>query len=135
MGRKKNDGSRPDHEGRTVLLLDGDEAFRAATCRILHLHGFRTLEAGDAAGALALLEVHPEPIHLVLCDLVLPGLGGREAAIALLARRPEAAVIYTSGVSGHDSFRAALTHEGAFLLSKPWEVPELLDAIRRALDL
>jgi two-component system, cell cycle sensor histidine kinase and response regulator CckA len=124
----------PVGRGRTIFFLDDDLAVRHTVRRILELHGFRVLEAGDAQEALEVLRTHPDPVDLLICDLVLPGLSGREAANILVARRPEAKVLYTSGFSSHDSFRRKMEREGAPFLSKPFEVPELLEAVGRLLD-
>jgi hypothetical protein len=124
----------PVGRGRTIFYLDDEAAVRHTVRRILEMHGFRFLEAESAHEALEVLQSHPEPVALFICDLVLPGLGGREAANTLLARRPGAKLLYTSGYSSHDSFRRELEEEGAPFLSKPFEVPELLEAITRLLD-
>lgn len=120
--------------GRTVLILDDDDALRTLIRRILLLHDFQVLEAANAMEAMDLLASHDGDVDLILCDLVLPGLSGREAANALMARRPDAAVLYMSGYSSHDSFRRKLKEEGAPFLGKPFEIPELLEAIQGVLD-
>lgn len=120
--------------GRTVLVLDDDDALRASVRRVLSLHDFQVLEAPNAMEALELLRSHDGKIDLILCDLVLPGLSGREAANAMIARRPDAAVLYMSGYSTHDSFRRKMEEEGAPFLSKPFEIPELLAAVGNVLD-
>ncbi len=119
--------------GRTILILDDDDDVRASVRKILSLYDFDVLEASDARKAMEVLDTYPHPIHLLLCDLVLPGLGGREAANALLARRPGLRILYTSGYSTHGSFRRAVEAAGEPFLGKPFEVPELLKAIEQAL--
>ncbi len=118
---------------RTILVLDDDESIRTSVRKILELYDFEVLEAGDASAALAILEEHPSRIDLVLCDLVLPGLGGREAANTLRAHRPDLRILYTSGYSTHGSFRHDLQASGEPFLGKPFEVAELLSAVERAL--
>ena len=83
--------------------------------------------------AREVVDNHEGPIHVILCDLVLPGLGGREAANTLVARHPEARVLYFSGYSTHDSFRQELESAGQPFLSKPFQVPELLAALEAVL--
>jgi len=119
-------------QGRTVLILEDDPAIRNAAARILELYEYRVLEAADAHEAIGILERHQGPLDLILCDLVLPGLAGREAANALLARRPGTPVLYTSGYSSRDSFRQDMETSGARFLPKPFEVAELLEAVRAA---
>lgn len=118
---------------RTVLFLDDDELLRNTVRRVLELYGYEVLEAAHAHGALEVVNAHQGPIDLILCDLVLPGLSGREAASALLARRPETKILYTSGYSSAGSFRGELEKSGMNFLPKPFEVQELLDAVERAL--
>lgn len=118
---------------RTILVLDDDEAVRSSVRRVLQLHDFRVLEAGTAMEALDVLASHEEKIDLILCDLVLPGLSGREAANTLMARRPDTAILYISGYSSPDSFRRELEKDGAPFLAKPFELPTLLRAIARVL--
>jgi DNA-binding NtrC family response regulator len=119
---------------RTVLVLDDDDHVRASIRRALSLHDFNVVEAGNAMEALDLLKAGNDPIHLILCDLVLPGLGGREAANTLLARRPDTPVLYMSGYSSPDSFRRDLERNGVPFLAKPFEIPELLSAVARVLE-
>lgn len=120
---------KPTKDRRTVLVLDDDEFLRRSVSRILQLRGYEVFEAQDAYEAFAILDEHSEPIGAVLCDLVLPGLGGREAANTILARYPDVRVLFTSGYSGNDSGRQELINRGAPFLSKPFDVPELLSAV------
>lgn len=126
--------SEPSAAGPTVMVLDDDPAILRTIARTLRLYDYRVLEAQSLSAALAVLDQHPEPIDVLLCDLVLPGLGGREAANTLLARRPDTRVMYMSGYSSHDSFRRELEVEGEAFLGKPFEIHELLDAIQGLLS-
>lgn len=118
--------------GVTVLVLDDDAAILRTISRTLSLHAYEVLQAQTVHAALRIMEEHPDPIHVILCDLVLPSLGGREAANALLARRPDARVLYMSGYSNRDR-RAVQLGDEAFL-GKPFEISELLGAIEALLD-
>lgn len=118
----------------TVMVLDDDDALRGAAVRALARNGYRVLTAASAAEALQMASGWVGPIDLLLCDLVLPGLGGREAASILLARRPEMEVIFTSGFRTHGSFRKDLDRPGMSFLAKPFQVPELLEAVAAVLD-
>ena len=118
---------------RTVLVLDDEDTLRKMVRRVLELYDYTVLEAAHAQAALEAVTEHEGPIDLILCDLVLPGLGGREAASALMARRPEAKVLYMSGYSSPGSFRSDLEHTAPDFLPKPFEVQQLLDAIEKAL--
>lgn len=126
--------SRPSDPGPTVLVLDDDPAILRTIARTLNLYDYQVFTAPTLAEALDVVERHEGSIDLILCDLVLQGLGGREAGNTLLARRPDARIIYMSGYSSHDSFRRELELEGEAFLGKPFEIHELLDAIQRELD-
>ena len=100
---------------------------------MLELYDYNVLEAAHAHAALELVTEHTGPIDLILCDLVLPGLGGRAAASALVARRPEAKGLYMSGYSSAGSFRNDLQQTTPDFLPKPFEVQQLIDAVEKAL--
>ncbi len=120
---------KPAKDRRTVLVLDDDEVLRRSVTRILQRQGYEVIEAKDAHEAFAILDEDAEPIGAVLCDLVLPGLDGREAANTIRARHPDVRVLFTSGYSGHQSGRQDLINGGAPFLSKPFDALELLSAV------
>lgn len=118
---------------RTILVLDDDDALRSTVRRVLELYDYEVLEAADAHAAFQVVTEHPGSIDLILCDLVLPGLGGREAAITMVARRPDAKLLFMSGYSSAGSFRGELEQSGTEFLPKPFEVHELIEAVERVL--
>lgn len=118
---------------RTILVLDDDDALRSTVRRVLELYDYEVLEAADAQAAFQVIDEHPGPIDLILCDLVLPGLGGREAASTMVARRPDAKLLFMSGYSSAGSFRGELEKSGTEFLPKPFEVHELIEAVERVL--
>ena len=81
----------------TILVVDDEPEILAMARDMLEARGFRVLTAGSPEEALRLAEAHPEPIHVLLTDVVLPGLNGRELAERLCAVRQETKVIYMSG--------------------------------------
>jgi len=118
----------------TILVLDDDPVIRRVMDRILSGQGYEVLSAGRAHEARRVLDEHEGPIDLLLCDLVLPDLSGREAANLLMARRPELRVIFTSGYSSHGSFRGELAHADWAFLAKPFEPAQLLEVVAAALE-
>lgn len=118
---------------RTILVLDDDDALRSTVRRVLELYDYEVLEAADAQAAFQVIDEHPGSIDLILCDLVLPGLGGREAASTMVARRPDAKLLFMSGYSSAGSFRGELEKSGTEFLPKPFEVHELIEAVERVL--
>lgn len=117
---------------RTVLVVDDDEFLRGSMVRTLEKHGYRVLEAGDAFTARKAM-AEAERVDLVVMDLVLPGLEGREAANLLLARDPEVRILFTSGYTSQESSRMGALPEGHSFIRKPFDVEEFLEAVRSTL--
>ena len=120
--------------GRTILVLDDDPSIRNAIRRILERSDFEVIEAEEAREALHIVRDPMLNVDLVICDLVLPGLGGREAGNALQARVPDTPILFTSGYSSHFSGRREVKKAGQPFLGKPFEAAELLDAVEKLLD-
>lgn len=118
----------------TIMVLDDDPQLRVGAARALTRMGYRVLAAGSAAEAMRVSGDWPAAIDLLICDLVLPGLSGREAANALMARRPGMKVLYTSGYSSHGSFRGELAEGSSSFLGKPFDLASLGQAVAVMLD-
>ena len=127
------EGPPHPHGVKTVLVLDDEETIRRTVQRILELHDFNVLVAESAHEAQEVVEDHEGRLDLLLCDLVLPELGGREAANLLRARIPDLKVLYMSGYSSRHSFRGELEEAGEPFLAKPFDVVGLVDAVRSAI--
>lgn len=121
--------SRP-MAGARIMVLDDDPQLRGAAVRALTSQGYRAAGAASAAEAFRA----EGPLDLLVCDLVLPGLSGREAASTLQARNPGMKVLFMSGYSSFGSFRRAIEGAGESFLGKPFGLPELLVAVRSALS-
>jgi two-component system cell cycle sensor histidine kinase/response regulator CckA len=120
----------PKHEGNgTVLVVEDEGAVREAVVRILMLRGFEVLDSGDPLKALEIAQNHPGEIHLLLTDMVMPHLNGRELAARFRHLRPEATVLYMSGYTeqelGPDDIRR--------FLPKPFTRAALLEKVQEAL--
>ncbi len=117
----------------TVLLVEDENGVRAFTKTALQRFGYRVVEAESAESALALLEGLDTPIHLLLTDVVLPGIDGRELARRVSERRPDTRVLFMSG------YATALRNEEGFqvpgveLLEKPFTAQVLLTRTRQLL--
>jgi two-component system, cell cycle sensor histidine kinase and response regulator CckA len=118
----------------TLLVVEDDDAVRRVTERLLRAAGYRLLTAASPAEALRLDAQHSGPLHLLLTDVVMPGMGGRELAARLRQRHPELRVLYMSGYS-HGQFGAprGLDADGP-LVAKPFSASDLTRSIRHALD-
>jgi PAS domain S-box-containing protein len=116
----------------TILCVDDDDIARDVAARALKRYGYRVLEAADGLEALHLAEVFQGPIHLLLTDLIMPRLGGEACAKGVVALKPETRVLFISGFSEKPiDFNASSPVE---FLSKPFDAPTLLSAVRRVLD-
>ena len=132
-GQATRAGRRPGGN-ETVLVVEDDGKVREVTVRALESAGYRVLAAGGGYEALQLVRGEPGPVHLVLTDVVMPGIGGREIARQVLEWRREASVLFMSGYT-HDAIdREGVLDEGIEFLQKPFTASTLLDRVRTLLD-
>jgi two-component system cell cycle sensor histidine kinase/response regulator CckA len=124
----------PRRGSETILVVEDDPFVRSAVLRQLRALGYRLLDAPDPATALQVAAAFPEPIHLLLTDLVMPGMDGRMLARELLAVRPTTKVLYMSGYTEHVAVRSTTFDPGDRLLEKPFTAIALADAIREVLE-
>jgi len=118
----------------TVLLVEDEDAVRVLALRVLRSHGYKVLEARDGDEALRISEQHQGPIELLVTDVVMPRISGRELAVRLALARPELRVLYVSGYTDN-----AITHHGVLdpetlFLQKPFTPKVLARKVRAALD-
>jgi PAS domain S-box-containing protein len=126
--------AKPEGERETILLVEDDANLRKTTRMLFEMSGYVVVEARNGVEALSVWEEHGESIGLLFTDMTMPeGLDGRQLAAELRRRRPGLKVILTSGYNSDLVGRAADAQEERFLM-KPCPVPELLDAVRLALD-
>jgi len=129
-GRLRTDELRGDE---TVLLVEDDASVRAMARRALLSHGYVVLEAGDGPQALRLEHDHGSRIDVLLTDVVMPRMSGRELAGKLTRLRPALRVVYMSGYSS-DAVQLRGISPDAGILSKPFTPAALARAVREALD-
>jgi len=117
----------------TVLVVEDEEMVRRLAVRLLRSHGYQVLEAGHGREALAVLEANPE-VRLVLSDVIMPVMGGRELALNLQARPRPPALIFMSGYTEEDIARQGLVKAGLHFIQKPFDMTTLLQKVRAVLD-
>jgi two-component system cell cycle sensor histidine kinase/response regulator CckA len=117
----------------TVLVVEDEPEVRRLTCEILKAHGYRVLEAANAGEALLLSERHPAPIHLMITDVVMPGLNGRELAERLSPLRPGLRVLFMSGYMENTIAHRGLLDPDVAYLQKPFMPEQLLTKVRATL--
>ena len=115
----------------TILLVEDEEALRAATCEFLQSRGYTVLVAGDGAEATRICEQHTGNIDVILTDLVMPGMDGTELSKVVAAHYPDIRVLYMSGYT--DRFIEGLS-AGTVLLQKPFTFAALTGKLRAVLE-
>jgi PAS domain S-box-containing protein len=125
---------RAENGEETILLVEDEVNLRRLARQYLETQGYTILEAEDSAAALQIVEGHQGAIDMLLTDVIMPGMNGRELAVQICKQRPEIRVLYMSGYTenaiGHDGTLDA----GINLLQKPFGLPVLRDRVREILD-
>ena len=116
-----------------ILLVEDEPNVRRIARRILERNGYTVLEAANGTEALRVLERRREPIALVLTDLVMPEMGGRELAARLRTVSPTSRVLFMSGYTEDAVLRQSVMEPGAIFLDKPFTFDSLLRKVREAL--
>ena len=120
-------------EGYTVLVVDDEEAVRRLACRMLTCGGYQALEARHGREAIATIEEHAGPIHLILTDIKMPGMSGRDLGRAIEQRWPGKPILYMSGFAS-EVFQGGLLEPGAPFVAKPFTQEELATKVRLLLQ-
>ena len=118
----------------TVLLVEDEDGVRALMRQVLHKHGYNVLEARHGGEALLMCERHQGKIDLLLTDVVLEQMSGRELAERLLKVRPEMKVLYVSGYADDAIVHHGVLNAGMAFLQKPFTTEALARKIRYVLD-
>jgi signal transduction histidine kinase/ActR/RegA family two-component response regulator len=118
----------------TILLVEDEDPVRALARRMLEAAGYRVLEARQGAEALEIAENFTDPIHLVLTDTVMPGMGGPELAGLLAESHPETRALFMSGYADDAVLRHGILEGDAPFLQKPFTAGMLTRRVREVLD-
>ena len=127
-------GAGTPHGSETILLVEDEEGVRDLTREILETSGYRVLEARHGAEALRVGEQHPGPVHLLVSDVVMPQMDGRELADRLRALRPDLRVLFMSGYTADALGHHSALDPGTNLLPKPFSPDALARRVREVLD-
>ncbi len=117
----------------TVLLVEDEGAVRTLAREVLRRHGYVVLEAQHGLDALRVAERHQDPIHLMVTDVVMPHMSGRDLSRRFAETRPGMKVLFVSGYTDHVVMHRELTPGSAFL-QKPFTPDNLARAVRQVLD-
>jgi CheY-like chemotaxis protein len=118
----------------TVLVVEDEDAVRELVRRTLARVGYRVLDAGNGQEATRVAERHDGPIHLLITDVVMPGMNGSELATELTRSRPDLEVIYISGYADSEVVRRGVRRDPERFLDKPFSSENLLRLARARLD-
>ena len=118
----------------TILLVEDEDAVRLLASRILRRLGYTVLETRHGRDALDLARSHPADIDLVVTDVVMPEMSGRELAVHLRAMRSDIRVLYISGYTDDEILRRGLHEPGIAFLQKPFAAASLAASVRAVLD-
>jgi PAS domain S-box-containing protein len=118
----------------TILLVDDESAIRDLSQQALTKAGYEVLTAEDGESALELYRREHERVDLVILDLIMPGMGGRRCLQELFTINPTVRVLVASGYAPEGAATAALADGARAFLRKPFEIMQLLKAVRNLLD-
>jgi|SRR5579883_670101 len=124
----------PPQGTEAVLLVEDEDAVRTLTRHVLVGCGYTVLEAADGEEAIRIADAYPKPIHLLITDVVMPGLGGRLVAERVAARHPSLRILFVSGYTDDAVVRHGVLSERANFLQKPFSPTALAIKVREVLD-
>jgi two-component system, cell cycle sensor histidine kinase and response regulator CckA len=120
--------------GEQIMVVEDDEGVRWMTRRILADAGYQVLEASDGKSALELLVRDGAAVRLVVTDVVMPGMGGRELADQVAKLRPGLPILFTSGYTDGEIVRRGLLEPGTAFVQKPFDPDTIVRSVRERLD-
>lgn len=118
----------------TILLVEDDAGVRALLRQVLSPLGYTLLEAGNGQEALRLLADYPDPIHLLLTDVVMPGISGKTLAEEVLRARPDVKTLFMSGYTDEAIGQHDVLDSGVAFIQKPFSPMSLAVKLRSVLE-
>jgi hypothetical protein len=132
--RPRRDASQSAAGDETLLVVEDEESVRRLAVLALREHGYRVLEACNGAEALRITGSHDGHIDLVVTDVVMPVMGGRQLVEALKPLRSDLRILYVSGYTDDDVVRHGVQRADVAFLQKPYTPHDLAAKVRRVLD-
>ncbi|OPY75041.1 MAG: Blue-light-activated protein [Syntrophorhabdus sp. PtaU1.Bin153] len=124
----------PAGGNETILVVEDDSAVRKSTAEILAVQGYKVLEASNGDEALSIADRPEIPIHMVLSDVVMPDMNGRQVVDHLAQVRPGIKVLFMSGYTDDAIVHYGVLDEGVAYIQKPWRPDQLWRKVREVLD-
>jgi CheY-like chemotaxis protein len=128
------DPDPPKGGSETILIIEDEEVVRNLACRGLRDHGYSVIQARNGVEALRYVKRNPGTVDLVISDVVMPEMGGRELGQQLAQIEPNLTVLYMSGYTGEDVVQRGLLDPGAPFQQKPFTPVALATKVRAMLD-
>jgi two-component system cell cycle sensor histidine kinase/response regulator CckA len=122
------------HEPETILIVEDEDIVRTWMCRILKKSGYDVIEARNGKEALSICDKRDVKINVVITDVVMPKMGGRELAEKLVERYPEIKILYTSGYTDDIITRHGIMEERMNFIQKPFAANVLLQKVQQLYD-
>lgn len=126
--------TRMQRGSETILLVEDEEVVRELVGKLLPVNGFTVLAARNGSEALAICQQHKGPIHLLLTDVVMPQMSGRQLAAHLSKLHPEMKVLYMSGYTDDAIIRHGVLEPGLAFIQKPFTIDTMIQKVREVLD-
>jgi two-component system, cell cycle sensor histidine kinase and response regulator CckA len=126
--------SVPLRGSETILVIEDEDVVRNLACRGLRDHGYMVLEATNGSEALDYIRAHPGTVDLIISDVVMPEMGGRELGQNVALFEPELPILYMSGYTGEDVVQRGLLDPGVPFQQKPFTPGTLAMKVRAMLD-
>jgi len=134
LGVEKRPSSSVQQGSETILLVEDDPQLRDLTSSVLTQCGYKVLTAGSAEDGLAISKKHHRDIRLLITDVVMPRINGRQLAEQVLRIAPEVRVLYISGYTDDAIVHYGVLDEGLWFLPKPFTMAALVNKVREVLD-
>jgi len=131
--RVKPEKTSAQPTGETILVVEDNGEVRKLTKTLLEISGYHVLDAAGSAEAFVIERAHPNEIHLLLTDVILPGMNGRALSDQMRALRPKIKVLFTSGYTADVISREGILEPGVAYLAKPFTVEQLTTRVREIL--
>ncbi len=131
---QQNKSPSPRSGTETILLVEDESAVRNIVRIVLTRYGYKVLEAANGNEALEIVRTYEQPIHMLLTDVVMPGMHGPEVAKAIVGKMPSIRVIFMSGYVDDARTREGLADPTASFIQKPFSSEDLAHKVRAILD-
>ena len=128
-------GERMPRGHETILVVEDEDEVRKLAVGILSKQGYKVLDASHGGDAMLMLEENREPIHLLLTDVVMPGINGPDFARRMKFVHPDLRVLYMSGYADNVIFQHGILDKAMAFLQKPFTIERLTGKVREVLDL